>query len=98
MNKDEVKRLDAAEIRCPDLFLVMRQFINANKGSSRYIQINTKEDRAEVRIKQLCITYGFEYKAAKIEGQNVFMLDLRPEKKTETALKMQIVEATELDA
>lgn len=76
--RNDLKCLNASNIRCPDLFLVMRMFINEHKSSVRYIQINTKDERSEARVKQICINYDYEYKSVKMNDEYVFMIDLQP--------------------
>lgn len=70
--------LDATDTYCPDLFLVMRQFVKSQLGVNRFVQINTKENRAEARIMQICTAYGYEYKMRKEGDIYSFMLDLAP--------------------
>jgi hypothetical protein len=73
--------LNASTVYCPDLFLVIRRFINENKAN-RYVQINTQELRAESRIKELCINYGYQYKTKIVGKEHYFLLDLAPEEIT----------------
>ena len=82
---NDLKCLNASNIRCPDLFLVMRMFIKEHKSSVRYIQINTKDERSETRVKQICLNYGYDYKSTKMNGEFVFLLDLQPSELTQLA-------------
>lgn len=70
--------LNASKVYCPDLFLVVRRFINENT-SNRFVQINTQEVRAESRIKELCVNYGYQYKTQIVGEEHYFLLDLAPE-------------------
>jgi len=68
--------LDATDTYCPELFLVIRRFISSQLGKSRFIQIGTRENRAENRIKHICIEYGYSYKMREENGIYLFLLDL----------------------
>ena len=68
--------LDATDTYCPDLFLVIRRFINSQLGKSRFVQIGTRENRAENRIRHICIEYGYSYKMREENGVYLFLLDL----------------------
>ena len=45
--------LDARDVYCPELFLVMRRFINS-RPDEKFIQVNTKEERARNRLEHFC--------------------------------------------
>lgn len=76
-NETQPAVLDATDTFCPDLFLVLRRFIKQQLTKSRFVQISTKESRAEARIKHICSEYGYAYKAMEKDGVYSFLLDLR---------------------
>lgn len=53
--------LNAKEIVCPDLHRVVWIFLKNALGSFSEVEIVTKEDRAESRIAQICISENLSY-------------------------------------
>lgn len=66
--------LDAREVYCPDLFLVMRRFINSH-SDEKFIQIVTNEPRARKRLEQYCASYPYRLHESDVETGYCFMVE-----------------------
>lgn len=74
-------QLNALGIKCPDLFLAIRQFINITKIDKRYAIILSDEPKAKVRIMHVCTAYDYVLRDSNDEGcQTRYTIDLQPYK------------------